>query len=608
MIDELGLEGQYDEGGYVLLPGGTGYGIRNDGTSAALFLRLVLMSSDAPIATGASPVAAPVSSTPVANASPAAEKPLGALFDAEVNELPSSPIRMFIISTTWNAGADTGRTTSAGPVGLSVESGRLAVTTTSGIEAQLPVGKGVVFPANLPHRFHNATQDPAVVLMAGVIPDGQALVQPILSTPTPEPTATPAPPTATPTATAEPTTPPTATPEPTATAEPTNTPTPAPTPTQTPEPTPTPQPKAGTVLYSADDSGGLDDWAAASGWRHLDGMLVFSGEDLAYITAPFEPREIADYAVEAEIQLISTVEEYNCSGQFGLFARAADKGFYDAGLSGINTRRPNSCQDQRSVGIWGIPANSDAQALSKAGFGWDLDWHTYRIEVQSNHIRFLMDGGLILQVQDNQFLDGGVVGLWASKAQVSVRSFKVIKLGKLKAGRSGDTADEGSGRSASASAGDQTYRVNFSASDWTGGWYRSDSDWYGRPWMAIYGAESDYPNARLSFSLDINPSGKATLSVTGLDDEWPGNTRINIDVNGKNIFSDESPFQSWDGDLTTQGANAVWTTVQFPIPPGVLQRGSNLVAISNLEPYSNFSDPPYILLSDAEVETHGSTV
>ena len=41
-----------------------------------------------------------------------------------------------------------------------------------------------------------------------------------------------------------------------------------------------------------------------------------------------------------------------------------------------------------------------------------------------------------------------------------------------------------------------TVRVDFSAEDWRGGYFQGDGRFYGRPWVAVYGALGDYPRGR----------------------------------------------------------------------------------------------------------------
>jgi len=143
-------------------------------------------------------------------------------------------------------------------------------------------------------------------------------------------------------------------------------------------------------------------------------------------------------------------------------------------------------------------------------------------------------------------------------------------------------------------------RLSFAAEDWTGGYYRGDSLAYGRPWVAIYGALSAYPTATLTFALDATPGRPATLSVTGLDDEWSELNPIAVEVNGEPVYSGPSPFLNWDG--VGSGENAAWTTAPFTIPSGLLRAGSNEISVANLSPSASFDAPPYVLLADAILE------
>jgi hypothetical protein len=144
------------------------------------------------------------------------------------------------------------------------------------------------------------------------------------------------------------------------------------------------------------------------------------------------------------------------------------------------------------------------------------------------------------------------------------------------------------------------FAVDFAAADWAGGYFRGDALAYGRPWVAVYGAQSAYPRATLAFALDAAPIGTATLTVTGLDDELAGSTPISLEVNGQQVFAGPSPFASWDG--RGDGAGAAWTTVAFELPAGLLVAGRNEVALANLAPAGNFGAPPYVLLADASLE------
>jgi S1-C subfamily serine protease len=146
-------------------------------------------------------------------------------------------------------------------------------------------------------------------------------------------------------------------------------------------------------------------------------------------------------------------------------------------------------------------------------------------------------------------------------------------------------------------------RLVFRAEDWRGGLYRGDGDWYGRPWVAVYGAQSEYPLAALTFSLDSSPIGEATLYLTGLDDELPANARIDVAMNGASLYTGSSPFANWDGNMANQAADASWTQANFSVPVGLLVAGTNELTVANLEPSANFGVPPWVLLGDAVLDT-----
>jgi hypothetical protein len=204
---------------------------------------------------------------------------------------------------------------------------------------------------------------------------------------------------------------PTVTPSP---QPPTATPTPAP-PTDTPVP-PTPSPKIGDILYQTDWSNGASEWPETYGWKAIPGMLLNDGFisnrlsgvwDDNWIPAPYKAQDIADYAVEAEIQLVQSP-----CGEFGIVAR----GTYQADIlfCGLNTMVVLNAIDNYGIGSRNFhPGN---------------DWHKYRFEVKANTLKIIIDGIAMLDITDNKHLSGETVGLFSNDAQINVRSFKVIKL------------------------------------------------------------------------------------------------------------------------------------------------------------------------------------
>ena len=241
IADEIGIEGAYPEHAQLLVPMGASYGIRNDGGDDAVLLRIGLASSE----TG---------SQPDANAGSGGGES-ETLLQSTLTSLPSAPVRVFVARATWEAGADLGQQAFTGPIGMFGEQGTLTIAGPSGIEGQLPEGKGVVFPGGAPSKQRNAGADTVVTLVVGIIPAGGGLIATTMS-------------------------------EAGETASPT-----------------ADQALPPGVLYDSEIAGGLDEWSLSGGWRHFRGMLVNDGGG-GTISAPYEPT-VPSYAIEAEIQVVS---------------------------------------------------------------------------------------------------------------------------------------------------------------------------------------------------------------------------------------------------------------------------------------------------------------
>jgi hypothetical protein len=144
------------------------------------------------------------------------------------------------------------------------------------------------------------------------------------------------------------------------------------------------------------------------------------------------------------------------------------------------------------------------------------------------------------------------------------------------------------------------------AASWEGAYRPRDALHFGRPWVAIYGNLSVYPQATARVRLDAAPTAPATLTLTGIDDEWVDLNPIEVEVNGQQVFSGASPFANWDG--TTTGAAAAWTPVTITIAPELLQAGRNRITFANLSPSVTVGSPPYVLLGDATLQAPGAAV
>lgn len=415
ITDAFGLSASLGPGQQSSLVVGSGYTLRNAGTAPASLLRLVL-------------------GDPATPPDPAAQP----MVEAALPAPPVAPAILLIARAAWQSGADTGTFTAAGPIGIAVTAGTLTVTSPSGLEAPLTPPQGLIFPAGVPQRERNEGAEPAQALLIAVAPAGQPLVATV-PTPTPVPTATPLP-----TATSEPT----ATLEPTATATaipPTSTPEPTATPLPTPTPTPTPPPEP--VIYEANaSSGGFDAWGTLSGWTVLDGQLIGDGSNCTALVAPVDLTAVRDYAVEAEIQIVtegSTFPGYSV----GIFSRWNGEDRYWGGL--LN----NSGVSGGDVGFW-IAFGSVLGELETIGSADTqrptAEWHTYRLAVEGNVSRLYIDGAEVVRAADNRLLSPGDAGIYCwGNVQIAIRSFKIVPLGE-------GIANLGTGATASDAVGGVT--------------------------------------------------------------------------------------------------------------------------------------------------------
>ena len=172
---------------------------------------------------------------------------------------------------------------------------------------------------------------------------------------------------------------------------------------------------AARVLYRADWSAGLGGWSGSSDWTALRGELL-SAENGGLVVAPLEVDSTADFAVEAEIQLLKS------GGSFGIRVRIQDNG------AGGYAAGPGDFNGGVIVLQTDTNLNFGSQPLAIQPFAPGDGWHRYRVEVRGNGLRVFIDGAPVLSATDNTFLTGKRVGLWNSGGQLSVRSFEVSEL------------------------------------------------------------------------------------------------------------------------------------------------------------------------------------
>lgn len=202
----------------------------------------------------------------------------------------------------------------------------------------------------------------------------------------------------------------------------------SPTPIPTPTATPTPLVKAGTVLYQANWSEGLDGWQG-SGWKSVQGQLVTTGDGTFTIMAPYQP-VVHNYAIEVQIQITGLFRPVG--GYFSIFAQSVSE--QDGFQAGVNRfmmpgPKPNGQHPQVQIRI--DPPSSMARG---DGIPRDYEphnnWHTYRIEVQDTLANFFVDGSEVSSSSTTvtPTLSTGPIGITCSEAILTVKDFHIIAL------------------------------------------------------------------------------------------------------------------------------------------------------------------------------------
>jgi hypothetical protein len=173
---------------------------------------------------------------------------------------------------------------------------------------------------------------------------------------------------------------------------------------------------AASSLYTADWSNGLNGWYELPGfqdWAVYGGMLHDNGTNSSPATpgiaAPYEVTGISDYAVETEIQAITTGQP--CFDITTIRTNANWFGYKAVVCQGVAVLE--------KVGI---------SALIETVFDPKTDWHTYRLEAKGSSIRLLVDGKLLLQADDSMYSSGGKLGISSFQTRLNVKSYKVFAI------------------------------------------------------------------------------------------------------------------------------------------------------------------------------------
>jgi len=169
-----------------------------------------------------------------------------------------------------------------------------------------------------------------------------------------------------------------------------------------------------------DWSNGLNGWTGTSDWTVLNGMLHNDGTDSSAnsptIVAPYQVEGITDYAIEIHMQIVTgsncfDVTTIRASGSANIWQG------YKATICGGNA----------FINAGSISGNSFDQ-LAQVHFDIGNTWHTYRIEVKGTRLSYLIDGKLIMGVDDSRYSSGGRLGFKSYLTQLNISSFKVFAL------------------------------------------------------------------------------------------------------------------------------------------------------------------------------------
>jgi len=143
-------------------------------------------------------------------------------------------------------------------------------------------------------------------------------------------------------------------------------------------------------------------------------MVVSDGSDGGPVSMPCQPKHSDDYGIEAEIQV---VQVGSCGSEFGLGLRITKNGGYHESFQWLCSLSPQI----RAVG------KRDGD-VSDSGFDFEPggDWHTYQFSVSGNTLRAAIDGVDVTEADDNRYLNGGGVEIYADGIQLNVRSITVF--------------------------------------------------------------------------------------------------------------------------------------------------------------------------------------
>lgn len=189
-------------------------------------------------------------------------------------------------------------------------------------------------------------------------------------------------------------------------------------------PTATAQP-AGTILYQANWSHGLDGWQAAHGWKVDAGKLLVDSTANTTVTAPYRPAT-PNYAIEARIQVVRFLQS---AAQFWIFANDAPG--QDGYIAGVISLGPPGIGSSGYAGFAQAAPNAVdiTKGFSQSDFEPGYNLRTYRVEVQGNELSYYIDGVRIDSTYSTKpALSTGPLGILSDGLVLQVSSFTITAL------------------------------------------------------------------------------------------------------------------------------------------------------------------------------------
>ena len=195
------------------------------------------------------------------------------------------------------------------------------------------------------------------------------------------------------------------------------------------EPDPEPEPEAPMPLDAPDveaaphfeaDWSRIAGWAPGDDWHALGDLLVNDGTgSRSLLVAPYTVDREA-YAVEAEVRLMCA-EAYG--GVFEVMT-GIDAGSNDPVGSAVGAGFVTATDGDGPSVI--LTAGHDL--LSETPWSIDNDWHTLRLVVRRNELRFLIDGNPVTEWSAAFGSPRGRIGLWSDGAPARIRALRVLTL------------------------------------------------------------------------------------------------------------------------------------------------------------------------------------